>query len=121
MKINVEEGLDKPFLTDGRHEVEITHIDEGKSEYKGIPFIACRFENEEGFVTQRFYISPAGMPILMELCQAVGIQAEAKKELDTNKLLGKKVSIEVGDYTYNDPESGSERTLKQASAFEPLA
>ena len=120
MKINVEEGLDKPFLTDGRHEVEITHIDEGKSEYKGIPFIACRFDNEEGFVNQRFYISPAGMPVLMELCQAVGIKAEANKELDTNQLLGKKVSIEVGDYSYNDPETGSERTLKQASSFEAV-
>ncbi|WP_375445367.1 hypothetical protein [uncultured Fibrella sp.] len=120
MKINVEEGLDKPFLTDGRHEVEITNIDEGTSEYKGIPFIACRFENEEGFVTQRFYISPAGMPILMELCQAADVKAEAKKELDTSLLLGKKISIEVGDYTYNDPETGNERTLKQASAFEPL-
>lgn len=120
MKINVEEGLDKPFLTDGRHEVEITNIDEGKSEYKGIPFIACRFENEDGFVNQRFYISPAGMPILMELCQAASIEVETQKELDTNQLLGKKVSIEVGDYTYNDPETGSERTLKQASAFEAL-
>lgn len=120
MKINVEEGLDKPFLNDGRHEVEITHIDEGKSEHKGIPFIACRFENEEGFVTQRFYISPAGMPILMELCQAAGVETEAEKELDTNQLLGQKVSIEVGDYTYTDPETGNGRTLKQASAFESL-
>jgi hypothetical protein len=120
MKINVEEGLDKPFLNDGRHEVEITHIDEGESEYKRIPFIACRFENEEGFVTQRFYISQAGMPILMALCQAAGVKAEAKKELDTSKLLGKKLSIEVGDYTYNDPETGNERTLKQASAFEAV-
>ena len=120
MKINVEEGLDKPFLSDGRHEVEITTIDEGKSEYKGVPFIACRFENEAGFVNQRFYVSPTAMPILMELCRAAGIEAEANKELDTNLLKGKKVSIEVGDYTYNDPETGSERTLKQASAFEPV-
>ncbi|MEZ0486297.1 hypothetical protein [Fibrella aquatica] len=121
MKINVEEGLDKPFLTDGRHDVEITTIDEGKSEYKGIPFIACRFENEEGFVNQRFYISPGGMPILMELCQAVGVEVESGKELDTNKLKGKSLSIEVGDYTYADPETGNERTLKQASGFEALA
>lgn len=121
MKINVEKGLDKPFLNDGRHEVEITQIDEGTSEYKGVPFVAVRFENEEGFVTQRFYTSPAGMPILMDLCQAAGVDVEADTELDTNELKGKKLSIEVGDYTYNDPESGSERTLKQASAFEAVA
>lgn len=121
MKINVEMGQDKLFLPDGRHEVEITHIDEGKSEYKGVPFIACRFENEAGFVTQRFYVSPGGMPILMELCQAVGVETESGKDLDTNKLLGKKLSVEVGDYTYDSPDTGNERTLKQASAFEAVA
>lgn len=121
MKIKVEEGLDKPFLNDGRHEVEITNIDEGTSEYKGVPFFACRFENEDGFVNQRFYTSPAGMPIIMDLYQAVGIEAQADKELDTNQLKGKRLSIEVGDYTYNDPETGNERTLKQASNFESVA
>lgn len=120
MKIKVEEGLDKPFLTDGRHTVEITQIDEGTSEYKGVPYFACRMENEEGFVTQRFYSSPAGMPIILNLCQAAGIEVSADDELDTNKLKGKQVSIEVGDYTYNDPETGNERTLKQASNFEPV-
>ncbi|MBO0936908.1 hypothetical protein J2I47_10165 [Fibrella sp. HMF5335] len=118
MKINVEEGLDKPFLPDGRHEVEITHVDEGKSEYKGVPFFACRMENEDGFVSQRFYTSAAGMPIIMDLFRAVGLEIKADKKLDTNQLIGKKLSVEVGDYTYNDPENGNERTLKQASHFE---
>ena len=88
MKINVEEGLDKPFLSDGRHEVEITTIDEGKSECKGVPFTACRFENEEGFVQSailriaRRYAYPNGaMP--------GGIETEANQELDTNLLKGK--------------------------------
>ena len=121
MKINVEEGQDKAFLPDGRHEVEITHIDEGTSEYKGVPFIACRFENEMGFVTQRFYTSAGGMPILMELCRAAGVEVESGKDLDTNRLKGKRVSIEVGDYTYENPDDGNERTLKQASAFEAVA
>ncbi len=118
LQINVEEGLDKPFLPDGQHVVEITHIDEGTSEYKGVPFFACRMENEDGFVSQRFYLSPAGMPIVMDLFRAVGIDAEAGKKLDTNQLVGKKLSVAVGDYTYNDPENGNERTLKQASHFD---
>ena len=117
MKINIDEGQEKSFLPDGRHTVEITHIDEGKSEYKGIPFFACRLENEDGFVSQRFYTSAAGMPIIMDLFRAVGIEVVPGKELDTSKLVGKKLSIDVGDYTYNDPESGNERTLKQASHF----
>jgi hypothetical protein len=120
MKIKVEEGQEKPFLNDGRYDVEITHIDEGTSEYKGIPFFACRFENEEGFVTQRFYSSPAGMPIIMDLCRAAGVAVKTDEELDTNQLMGKRVSIEVGDYTYNDPETGNERTLKQAANFEAV-
>ena len=119
MKITVTEGLEKPFLTDGRHEVTITQIDEGKSEYKKVPFLACRMENETGFVTQRFYTSPAGMPILMALCQAANVPVDPAKELDTNDLLNKKVSVDVSDYTYPDPDSGLERTIKQATAFEP--
>ncbi len=121
MKISLTEGMDKPFLPNGRHNVTITHLDEGKSEYKGVPFVACRMENETGFVVQRFYTSPAGMPILLALCQAANVSVDPDKELDTNALLNKKVSVEVSDYTYPDPESGQERTIKQATAFEPTA
>ena len=120
MKINLEEGQEKAFLPDGRHDVEITHVDEGTSEYKGVPFFACRMESEDGFVSQRFYTSPAGMPIVIDLFRAAGIDVQAGKKLDTNQLVGKKLSVEVGDYTYNDPESGNERTLKQASHFEAV-
>ena len=119
MKIAVEKGQDKAFLPDGRHVVTITHIDEGTSEYKGVPFFAVRFENEEGFVNQRFYLSPGGMPIIMALCEAVGIEPKQGEDIDTKQLVNKEVSIEVGDYTYNNPEDGNERTLKQASNFQP--
>lgn len=119
MKIAVDKGQDKAFLPDGRHTVTITHIDEGTSEYKGVPFFAARMENEAGFVTQRFYLSPGGMPIIMALCEAVGIEPKEGKDIDTKQLLDKDVSIEVGDYTYNNPEDGNERTLKQASNFQP--
>ncbi|WP_266368836.1 hypothetical protein [Tellurirhabdus rosea] len=120
MKIDVEKGADKPFLPDGRHEVEITDIQEGSSEYKDVPFFACRFENEDGFVNQRFYLSGPGMPILMGLFKAVGIEAEEGKQLDTKQLLHKKVSIEVGERSYEAPETGNERTLKQAYGFQPV-
>lgn len=117
MKIQVQEGQDKGFLPNGRHTVEITDIQEGTSEHQNVPFFAARMENEEGFVTQRFYTSETAMPILLSLYTAVGIQAEAGKELDTKQLLGKRVSIEVGEHSYADPASGNERTIKQASGF----
>ena len=117
MKIAVEKGQDKTLLDDGQHIVTITHIDEGSSEHKSIPFFAVRFENEDGYVSHRFYQSPAGMPAIISLFDMSGIEARAGKELDTKQLLGKEITIEVGERSYNDPETGNERTLKQAINF----
>jgi fructose-specific component phosphotransferase system IIB-like protein len=121
MKIKVNEGMDKPFLPNGRHLVEITHIDEGTSEHKGVPFFACRFENEQGFVIQRFYNSKAGMPIIASLFEAVDLPLQEGATLDTNKLKGKQLFITVEERTYEIPESDNERTLKQAIDFQPAS
>ncbi|MDO1449055.1 hypothetical protein Q0590_22455 [Rhodocytophaga aerolata] len=118
MKIKVNEGMDKPFLENGRHLVEITHIEEGTSEHKGVPFFACRFENEQGFVTQRFYNSKAGMPIIASLFEAVNMPLEEGATANTEKLVGKKLFITVEERTYEIPESDNERTLKQATGFQ---
>jgi hypothetical protein len=117
MKIEVEN--ERPFLPDGRHVVEITHIDEGTSEYKEVPFFAVRFENEEGMIVQRFYTSPKALPITLGLYQAAGVPVEEGKNVDTKQLMGKKVSIEVGERSYEAPDTGNERTLKQAYGFQP--
>lgn len=119
MKIQVEKGQDA-FLPDGRHVVEITQIDEGTSEYKEVPFFAARFENEEGFLSQRFYTSPKAMPITLGLFQAAGVPVEEGKDLDTKQLMGKKLSIEVGERSYEAPDTGNERTLKQAYGFQAV-
>ena len=118
MKINVKEGMDKPFLENGRHLVEITHIDEGTSEHKGVPFFACRFENEQGFVIQRFYNSKAGMPIIAGLFESVDMPLHEGSAADTAKLKGKKLFITVEERTYEVPETDNERTLKQATGFQ---
>ncbi|MBO0953094.1 hypothetical protein [Fibrella forsythiae] len=117
MKIAVEEGQDKALLEDGQQPVTITAIDEGESEYKGIPFFAVRFENEQGYVSHRFYQSQAGMPAIISLFKEAGIEAQSEKELDTKQLMGKQLTIEVGERAYNDPQTGNERTLKQAINF----
>jgi hypothetical protein len=118
MKIKVEEGQDKPYLTNGRHIVEITDIVEGNSEHKGVPFFSCRFENEDGFITSRFYYSEPGLPIIIDLFKKAGIEVEEGKELNTEALLNKKVSIMVDDRTYDDPNTGQSKTIKQASDFQ---
>jgi hypothetical protein len=120
MKIPVEAGQDKPLLPDGQHTVEITDIQEGTSEHQNVPFFAARMENEDGFVTQRFYTSEKAMPILLSLYAAVGIQPEAGKDLDTKQLLGKKLSVEVGEHHYDSPATGNDRTIKQAGNFQAL-
>ncbi|NID12825.1 hypothetical protein [Fibrivirga algicola] len=117
MKIAVEKGQDKALLADGQQTVTIAAIDEGTSEYKGIPFFAVRFENETGYLSHRFYQSPAGMPAIISLFGQAGIDAQPNKELDTKQLIGKELTIEVGQRGYNDPETGNERTLKQAINF----
>lgn len=117
MKISIEKGQDKPLLADGQHEVTITHIDEGSSEYRSIPFFAVRFESENGYVSHRFYLSPAGMPAVVSLFERVGLAVNVGDELDTKQLIDKTLTIEVGERSYNDPETGNERTLKQAVDF----
>lgn len=114
MKVKVNE---KPFLADGRHVVTITEVEEGNSENKNVPFINCRLENEEGFVNQRFYLSEPGQPILAGFLKAAGIE---KTEIDTQELTGKTLSIEVEERTYQDAD-GKEKTIKQATNFEPAS
>ena len=117
MKIAVDKGQDKGFLPDGRHTVEITAIEEGVSEHQNVPFFAARMENEDGFVSQRFYNSEAGHPIILQLYSAVGIKPEAGKDLDTKQLVGKRLSVEVGDHSYADAATGNERSVRQATGF----
>jgi hypothetical protein len=117
MKIAVEKDQAKPLLADGHHTVTIAKIDEGTSENKGIPFFAVRFENEDGYVSHRFYQSRAGMSNIVSLFEQAGIDVKEGDTLDTKQLIGKQVDIEVGERSYNDPETGNERTLKQAMNF----
>jgi hypothetical protein len=117
MKIPVDKGQEKGFLPDGRHTVTITSIEEGTSEHQQVPFFAAHMESEDGFVTQRFYTSEAGLPIILQLYSAVGIKPKDGKDLDTKELIGKHLSVEVSDHTYADPATGNERTIRQATGF----
>ena len=115
MKVELNE---KPFLENGRHTVTITSVESGSSEYKDVPFFNCRFENDEGFVNNRFYLSEPGQPIMAELFQAVGMDSSG--EVDTDQLKDKELSIEVHERTYDDPETGNEKTIKAARHFQSV-
>jgi hypothetical protein len=110
MKVKIDE---KPFLSEGRHVVTITEVEEGRSENKDIPFFNCRLENEAGFVNQRFYLSEPGQPILAAFMKAVGLEGN---EFDTKELKGKTLSVEVEERSYEDAE-GKGKTIKQATHF----
>ena len=114
MKVEINE---KPFLENGRHTVAITDVASGTSEYQDVPFFNCRFENDEGFVNHRFYLSEPGQPIMAELFRAVGIN---DSEPDTEQLKGKDLSVEVHERTYDDPQSGNEKTIKAARHFQAV-
>jgi len=111
MKIEANE---KPFLPNGRHTVEITHVEDGRSEHKDVPFFNVRFENEEGFVNHRFYDTEPGQPIIAEFLKAVAME---RKTVDTKELIGKKLSLEVEERSYPDPASNKDKTIKQAKDF----
>ncbi|MGK7395003.1 MAG: hypothetical protein ACNS62_10535 [Candidatus Cyclobacteriaceae bacterium M3_2C_046] len=119
MKIKVGKGMDKPFLENGRHTVKITDIQDGLSEKKEIPFFACRFENDDGFIVHRFYNTNQGMPQIISLFEASGIEIEEGVEMDTYELRNKDVSIYVSERSYSDPDTGNDKTIKQASDFKP--
>ena len=114
MNLTVTES---PRLKNGRHAVTITEVSEGKSEYKEIPFFAARMENDEGFVEQRFYNSEPGQPIIAALMKAVKLSGD---KLNTEDLVGKQLSVEVGERTYPDPDTGVEKTITEASHFEQV-
>ena len=113
MKIQTQE---RPFLAIGPAHVKVTRVEDAQqSEYQGVPFITVRMENEEGFVDQRFYLSEAGEPILGEFVRAIGMKPT--EEHDTQDYVGKELLIDVEERTYEAPDTGQDRTIKQATHF----
>ncbi len=94
-------------------------MEDGLSEKKNIPFFACRFENDDDFIMHRFYNSEPGFPQIVALFEAVGFNIEEGDEVDSKQLPNKDVSIIVSERTYSDPDTGDEKTIKQASDFKP--
>ena len=113
MKIQTTE---RPFLALGPAHVTVTAVEDGgTSEYQGVPFIVARLENDEGFVEQRFYLSEAGQPILAEFIRALGLDPE--EEHDTQEFVGRELLVDIEEHTYEAPDTGDDRTIRQATHF----
>ena len=54
---------------------------------------------------------------MVSLFKVAGIEVKQDGELDTKQLIGQELAIEIGERSYNDPEMGNERTLKQAMNY----
>ncbi len=83
-----------------------------------MPSFNVRFEKEDGFVNHRFYESEPGQPIIAGFLKAPGLKG---KEVDTQELISKRVSLEVEETSYADPQSGQEKTIKQSRDFSPCS
>lgn len=113
MKIHLTE---RPFLPLGPAHVTVTAVDDGGvSEYRGVPFVVARLENDEGFVEQRFYLSEAGQPILASFVRALGLDPD--RDHDTQDFVGRALLVDVAEHTYEAPDTGDERTVRQATHF----
>ncbi len=113
MKIKTTE---RPYLALGPAHVAVVSVDDSNtSEYQGVPYLNIRLENDEGHLEQRFYLSEAGQPILAEFIRALGL--DPSKEHDTKKFVGKELLIDVEEHTYEAPDTGDPRTIKQATHF----
>ena len=115
MKVTFDRDTDQPLLLDGHHAVAITQVRDGLSENKGTRYFVARFENADGYVEHRFYDTAPGKAQMLQLTDAAGLNVN--EELDTQALVGKQVVVEVRERTYQDEQSGSERTIKEAHEF----
>lgn len=109
--------LKKP-LENATHVVKITDVLEGKSEIKGTKYFACKFENDFGVHTERFYITDTTMGTIMNLFYVCGLSIELNDVLDSEKLMNKELSIKIVDTTYLSYNSGELVKRKLIANFE---
>jgi len=103
---NTTKGTRLPF---GINEVTITGIEFSKEDWEGTPYVAVTFVNDEGELTEKFYLSTAALPRLKHLLVALEadesiISGEVtEKQLETITT-GKKVRIKVTGREYKNSE-----------------
>lgn len=106
MKIKITETQLKKQLENTIHVVKIANVIEGTSEIKGTKYFACKFENDFGIHTERFYNTSNSLSIIMNLFFVCGLPTEANTILDTDKLIGKELIIKIDDTTYISYQTG---------------
>jgi hypothetical protein len=93
----------KPQLGIGQHRVAIAKVLHGKSSIKRTPYFVCRFENQWGYLYQRFYITEGSKLFLKRFFEAASIYGNA---VETKELLGKELFVSVETKDRVDFETG---------------
>jgi hypothetical protein len=93
MIIHIKE-TPKDLLKEGKHDVTISQIWEGTAP-SGSDYFEPQFQNEFGYVRGRFYNTEKSMPRIIELFKVCDLKTEPNSSIDTNSLIGKRLSIIV--------------------------
>lgn len=102
------------ILPIGEYHVRITQYSKGTSERKGTPFFKLRFENQRGYIDQRFYMTQGGFKFISRLFEAAGVQITDfnKIEEESINLLKKELIVLIVDvYSSFNSTSFKEITL----------
>jgi hypothetical protein len=91
MKIDLN-NLTNGELGNGQHRVKIIKVVYGVSTKNTFPYFKCRFENQDGYIYQRFHVSEGGKLIIKRLFEAAGIYGNKP---NTKDLIGKEIIITV--------------------------
>ncbi len=110
--------MDKKVLPQGEFHVRITQYSKGKSEKKGTTYIKLRFENQRGYIDQRFYFTEKSQTFLGKLFEACGLEKPSFDNLEkaSMDLLKKELLINIVE-TFN---AFSEKTYNDIDAFKKL-
>ena len=113
MRIDFSGVKDMNYLTEGKHLVKITKVEDD------IDWVDVYFIDRDGAQhKERYFLKDSVLWRLYQLAKACGAVNENKKEIDTQELLGCYVNITLAQNTFTD-KFGREKTYLQVAKVEP--
>ena len=84
----------KPKLQTGIHLITITKVFYGKTTFSKIPYFKCKFENENGWFYQKFFLNQKAGSInfIKKLFEAAGVYTDS---INPGDLSGKQLAIHI--------------------------
>lgn len=100
-------------LQEGRHNVTITEVLEGITP-NSVEYFAPRFGNEKGSILGRLYVTEPSQFRIIELFRVCNIEYDSKKQLNTDNLIGKRLTISV------EKKERNEKVIYDVTKFEKI-